>query len=1212
MKKRYFILCTVFCLLLLCFSSVITAYAESKTTAFDELIVYVSPDGDDNGDGTLENMLKTPAGAQTFVRESGALGKRPVKVIFKSGIYYLDKGLVFDEKDAGTKENPVTWISEEKGEASFYGSTVLDNALFYDVTDKQILNRIPLEAQAKVKQTNLSEQGINIEAAPPYLWSGSKFTQSYTELMCNNKEQMIARWPNGEHNYAYFNNVMKSGTTGAGKKGVQYGPSIAFKDPRISRWTTAKHAWMQGHAAYTWSREYVAIDSVDPIQGIIQLGESSYYKFSDSSPKEIQVFHLIEELDCPTEWYIDWDTNILYYYPINNLEDNPQLELITLNENMFYFTKDVDYYFTLDGFNLSKCKKRFVQTAGNYITVQNCIMTYGKGAAAVTLGGEHINVTGCVMAFMDGNGAEINCGLKEVSKSVREQNKFSNNYIYDVARLAGSLGHAVQAEGAALDITHNTMHYMAEGTYIGGTEVRDNKVMYNEFYNYGLQLTDLGAFYYGKSGSALGNEVAYNYFYDYESVNPKLGNAVQGVYYDDGNAHGYCHHNIFINGAGYGVQVGGGQYNRVLQNIMVNMRSGPIVTDHRMETWSTGVEMGTKTSTETKNMLNRVGRYARTYQWLNHMGEPEGIQAPYGNVIKDNISDKPFVIDERMAELGKITGNVTVSDHSHFVDPENYDFRIKDDSLFASKIPELTESQFSLDDVGCKPEVTENLDRSFELLYPTENAEFNSDKEIFVWQKAIMADRYKLTIAKDEEMKDIVYEETVPYNTASVTGLEEGQTYFWKVEALNTSFKRKSQWSTTPRMFKNISNPLDDIEDIQYYINSSKYLLENSELENFGENETDNLKNAVLDAVKFYNSAKNLKDIEKSDVLSVIENLKNTKTLFEKSEKINYKALDNKYFKSADEWYLNGMDATVGSDGITFEKGSNGGTTVVTLKEIPELNDVLKFRAKIDFLSDSLDSSWASFDVRRKATDKACWSDKGFMVIVKRHQIEFQKYPGGLVSTIENKWIKDGEWHEFAIGAINKDNVVRFVFAVDGEIVINFMDYNMSITEPGYFAIYHASARTTISESQAEDVSLDSSKVNYYVGGTAYTQTGEWVNSDIIGENNKPVIKAKSDVGNKAEWNVGTISGQKRIYFKKVTASDGDKSAKIVIRSNYILGQEGDEKTKEIPIDFSSGNSEWIMIDTGRFAGGDITVSLVGSGDGNIYANAIRIEEMEN
>jgi len=271
----------------------------------------------------------------------------------------------------------------------------------------------------------------------------------------------------------------------------------------------------------------------------------------------------------------------------------------------------------------------------------------------------------------------------------------------------------------------------------------------------------------------------------------------------------------------------------------------------------------------------------------------------------------------------------------------------------------------------------------------------------------------------------------------------------------------------------------------------------------------------------------------------------------------------------------------------------------------------LRFRAKIEFLSDSLDSSWASFDVRRRATDKACWSDKGFMVIVKRHQIEFQKYPGGLVSTIENKWIKDGQWHEYAIGAINKDNVVRFVFAIDGEIVLNFMDYDMSIVDPGYFAIYHASARTTIAESNAKDIQLDSSNLSYYVGGTTYSEDGEWIDTEIVGDNDSPVRKSKSTTAN-AVWNVGSISGQKRIYFNKISAPDGDSSAKVVIRSNYILGQEGDEQTKEITVDLSKGDNEWIMIDTGRFAGGDITVSLIGSGNGSIYSNAIRIEEMED
>jgi len=825
------------------------------------------------------------------------------------------------------------------------------------------------------------------------------------------------------------------------------------------------------------------------------------------------------------------------------------------------------------------------------------------------LSGEQTSVTGCVIACADGNAVLIGGGLQERKKSLRKQRSFTNNYIYDVARNTGSLGHAIRSEGSEIDITHNTIHYVAEGTYIGGTETCDNRIMYNEFYNYGLQLTDLGAFYFGKSGSALGDEVAYNYFYDYESVNPRLGNAVQGVYYDDGYAHGYCHHNIFINGAGYGVQIGGGQYNRVMQNIMVNMRSGPIITDHRMETWSTGVEMGTKTNTETKNMITRLPRYSKTYPWLNHMGEPEGIQAPFGNVIKDNISDVKFIFDERMAQLGKVTGNVTVSDHSCFVDPDNYDFRIKDSSVFASKIPELAESQFDLSSIGCTNDVISGLNTDFALLSPMDGAEFNTAKNVFVWQKALMADRYKITVANDRDMKDVVFEQMVPYNTATVSGLEEGKTYFWRVDALNTSFKRKALWSTQPRSFVNVTDYSEDIEDLIYYVNASKYVLENSDLTVFGENETAALKDAIAKSLKFYNTAKSGIKTQKDDITSAIFELKNAKELFEKSETIKYTLLKGKYLSSADEWYLNGMKATIGNDGITFEKGESG-TPVVTMKEMPELNDVLRFRAKIDFLSDSADSSWASFDVRRRATDKACWSDKGFMVIIKRHQIELQKYPGGLVKTVVNKWIKDGEWHEYAIGAINKENVVRFVFVVDGEIVFNFMDYNMSIPDAGYFAIYHASVRTTIAESRTGDFNLDNSSVSYYAGGTAYSENGEWIDAGITEENGSLVRKSNS--GGKAVWSIDSISGHKRIYFRKMTANDGDSSAKLIIRSNYILSQEGDEQTNEITIDLSSGDSEWILIDSGRFASGNITVDLIGSGTGTLYTNAIRIDETED
>ncbi|MBQ8587792.1 MAG: right-handed parallel beta-helix repeat-containing protein, partial [Clostridia bacterium] len=623
--------------------------AEAETT--DEYVIYVSPDGDDSGDGSPDNMLKTPEGAQNFLRESGVLGKKPIRVIFKDGNYYISKGLVFGEQDAGTKENPVVWQSETKGGAHFYGSTVLDGSKFTAVTDEDILARIPVEARDKVLQMDLTEQGITVEACPPYLWAGSKFTQPYTDLIVNGKEQMLARYPNGTNNYDQWEKVIDTFTTGSGKKGLEYGGTIKYSKPRLARWTTAKHAWIAGHTGYTYAIERVAVSSVDPEKGYIVCDESSVYAFRDASPRELQIFNLIEELDCATEWYIDWDTNILYYLPPNEIDDNTVLELITLNDDMLTFQQGIDLYMTIKDFELSKTRKRLAVLSGNNVTLDGCTLTYSKGTTAVYLSGDNVQVKNNVIAFHDGNAVRIYGGGTMIKKTTRTHSKVENNYMYEVGRHNVTGGHAMSQEGACVDIMHNTAHYVEHGTYSAGWEARDTRLMYNEFYNFGRNLSDVGAYYMRYSGSALGNEVAYNYFYDYGPVNKNLGSAIQGIYYDEGYSHGNAHHNTMINGSGYGVQLGGGKSNKIESNIMVNMGNGPIVSDARGETWANGAGMGNKTIPETQSQLKYTPWFGRVYPHLNHAGEAAGWHAPYGNVIRNNISDKEFNFNARVAEL---------------------------------------------------------------------------------------------------------------------------------------------------------------------------------------------------------------------------------------------------------------------------------------------------------------------------------------------------------------------------------------------------------------------------------------------------------------------------------------------------------------------------------------------------------------------------------
>ena len=146
MKKLFVMFCAILMTSILLIPLISSA---ADNAAGEEYIIYVSPDGNDSGDGSISNPLATPTGAKDFVRKSGMLGKMPVRVKFLPGDYYVNNGIVFTKEDAGTEKCPVVWEAEEKNTVSFRGTTVLDNSKFVTVTDEDVLARIPSEARAR-------------------------------------------------------------------------------------------------------------------------------------------------------------------------------------------------------------------------------------------------------------------------------------------------------------------------------------------------------------------------------------------------------------------------------------------------------------------------------------------------------------------------------------------------------------------------------------------------------------------------------------------------------------------------------------------------------------------------------------------------------------------------------------------------------------------------------------------------------------------------------------------------------------------------------------------------------------------------------------------------------------------------------------------------------------------------------------------------------
>ena len=139
MKK----LLAVVCFIIFVFS-VFPVCAQQTTQS---VVIYVSPYGDDNSDGTKKNPLHTVYEAQKKVRNLAENMQSDIVVNLKGGTYFLDKPIIMNESDSGKNGYHITWQSNPGEEAVISGGVEIsgweqhDGDIWKIKTPKQFLGR---------------------------------------------------------------------------------------------------------------------------------------------------------------------------------------------------------------------------------------------------------------------------------------------------------------------------------------------------------------------------------------------------------------------------------------------------------------------------------------------------------------------------------------------------------------------------------------------------------------------------------------------------------------------------------------------------------------------------------------------------------------------------------------------------------------------------------------------------------------------------------------------------------------------------------------------------------------------------------------------------------------------------------------------------------------------------------------------------------------
>lgn len=712
--QQYRLMKKIFLLLLLILS-LLESFAQQRT------VFYVSPSGKDNNPGTIQKPFATLEKARSAVR---ILLKKThtdsVIVFLREGNYTLKKSFSLDSLDSGTENAPVIYSAYPGEEVHINGSISIPVNKAKVVTDPKILSRLVPEARDKIVQINLKNAGINDFGQIKPKGFGWPYQPTAMELFCNYSAMWLSRWPNDS--LVKTGKVLDPGSVPRNGDYSNRGGKFMFDQLRPQRWAAAKDIWISGFFKYGYADDALKIAKLDLENKTITTEQPHIYGFESGKIfHRWYAFNLLEEIDEPGEYYIDRENGILYFYPPK--EPLTSIELSVLETPLVTMVNASYVKFRNIIFEGSRGIGLYIER-GTSNTIENCVfrnlglvgIVLGKGiqpykkvqhggtgepASAVIgslyshlydntamnreAGTNHL-ITGCHI-YNTGSGGIILGGGNRLTLE-KGNNRVENCRIHDFNRLDRSYKAGVNIDGVGNVIRHNEI-YNCPGSAIL-LHGNDHLIEYNNIHHAVTDGDDMGAVYYGRDPSELGNKIQYNFFHH-------IGNdhgSIMAVYHDDGACGTEVTGNIFYKAGSKTVMIGGGNDNKYFNNIFIDC---PIAfhLDNRLQGWA-------------KNLIEPKGLFEKRLQVVNYQQEPyataypfistyfeDRVGLPKRNLIERNVFVNVKMIDNGKADWSYVGRNLSLFDKDIFVDADHMNFELKKNSEVFKLMPDFKEIPFS-------------------------------------------------------------------------------------------------------------------------------------------------------------------------------------------------------------------------------------------------------------------------------------------------------------------------------------------------------------------------------------------------------------------------------------------------------------------------------------------------------------------------------------
>ena len=642
----------------------------------EPVIFHVSPAGDDNADGTTEHPFATLERARdavrTLVKSHTYKPEQQVTVELEPGHHKRSQTLTLSSEDSGSPTNPTVWRARAPKQ------TVVDVGVHIRASDLHLVDGddahgLAEEAKGRVYWVDLKAAGLsNIGPYPPNFDNGG----GISEFFCEGVRQPVSRWPNDAP--ARVERIVDKGLSDPSDP-KRVGKFVA-REERVSRWPVERGVWLEGYWRVPWDARTVRVANINPANREITLGApvsggigSKYAGPEGSGSEPWWAVNLIEEIDRPGEWAIDFTTKRLFWWPPENWRT---AEVVLSDLKTPVIRVEGASHLKIEGLSLKNGLLNGVEVINSEdVEIVGCRVTNFGGSGIVVQKGFRVSVRSCDIEDLGQSGISLAGGNRATLTSC--EHLAENNHIQRVGILKKTYAPGIlvgifgAGDAVGCRVAHNFIHDVPHGgiQYGGNNHIFE----YNEISHAVLTSDDMGAFYTTNDWSSCGNILRYNFVHH-------SPNAV-AFYMDDGDSGDTIYGNV-----AYSMQAGpavcGGHFNHVENNLVVRCKRG-LFMDAR------GIARKYDRESSLFKKLNAVpfaqSPWTEWFPYLRNLSSQD-TRLPTGNVVCNNVTalcESPVKLSAKAGELAasEISQNTDLAGADlGFVDEKNGDLTLSENS----------------------------------------------------------------------------------------------------------------------------------------------------------------------------------------------------------------------------------------------------------------------------------------------------------------------------------------------------------------------------------------------------------------------------------------------------------------------------------------------------------------------------------------------------